>query len=508
MKNFYLFAIIIFGFGCQFNDFQFQEIQDFTFSIEQTEDTILTLNWSKVEHSDFEHYVVVRSTEEIPFLDNPSNIFVLAEIDDLNTTSLIDVITKISPDYYYKVFAKIGERYIQTENQHIHFDNPTPFTVRYSISGNTAIYRWEVFKATTFKRYLLAYSSEPLNSDNFLLKSFQIEEKTNRNLTELFNSKSDTLPFFHYYTLIIDMGDRLLVSESQSSTDDNIISFPLDYIYAFHNPVAKHIYLKSNDIMTVFDYQTEQIVNIVGMPFNSRINAQTYNGQDEVLYLNNSTSDFQIFPALSTPQNINTVPIQNFGYTILGHKDWIVTHENNNSGGLTFYDRQSGQQIKKHAIPNNFINPRSFTRLSPTTNEFVIFLPQYTRYYELNDSLNILSENVITHFSTALYNTTVSPDGQYFIGSADGNFYDKQLQVPFSINQYGIFTAYGFSEDGSKFYATTTDNLYYFTFPSLQLEKTESLNFKVNYIVHDNNQLILVGKDNNQEFMVIEFLDL
>lgn len=92
-------------------------------------------------------------------------------------------------------------------------------------------------------------------------------------------------------------------------------------------------------------------------------------------------------------------------------------------------------------------------------------------------------------------NIAVSPDGQHFAGSEEGVIHNKSLVNPRSIFNYGPFTAYAFSEDGTKLYATTKEKLYAFSFPDLSVSWSILLPFYATYLFEDEGKLVLVGKE-------------
>ena len=103
------FGIVLFFAGCE--TIELDDLRDFELTIEQESDTILQLSWTKANLNSFKKYVIVRSAEPITSLEQPSNGFVLAEISDFNQNSLTDIVTKLSADYYYRV-------YVELENKH------------------------------------------------------------------------------------------------------------------------------------------------------------------------------------------------------------------------------------------------------------------------------------------------------------------------------------------------------------------------------------------------------
>jgi hypothetical protein len=71
----------------------------------------IQLNWTETKISDFESYIVVRSVSPIP--DNPTPPSgTIANISDYKTPSFEDTSFPFAETIYYKVYVKIGERFL------------------------------------------------------------------------------------------------------------------------------------------------------------------------------------------------------------------------------------------------------------------------------------------------------------------------------------------------------------------------------------------------------------
>jgi hypothetical protein len=101
---------------------------DFSYPIElaaEVKGSIVHLSWHEVRVSTFEEYIIVRSQEPIddtpePEVDGLSVI--AARIDDLTVTTFEDSGAPLATEFYYKVFAKIGERFIYSPTVHVEID--------------------------------------------------------------------------------------------------------------------------------------------------------------------------------------------------------------------------------------------------------------------------------------------------------------------------------------------------------------------------------------------------
>ena len=126
-------GIVLFVASCE--PIELNELRDFELSVEQESDTIINLSWTKSNTSNFKKYVVVRSKEPILNDNKPSDGFVLAEIQDFNTNSLTDIVTKLSADYYYKVYIELEDRFLVSNEAYIHFDDTYPLFSSTSIDA-------------------------------------------------------------------------------------------------------------------------------------------------------------------------------------------------------------------------------------------------------------------------------------------------------------------------------------------------------------------------------------
>ncbi len=80
----------------------------------------IVLNWSETKVSNFLNYVIVRSTNPIPDDPTPTGN-IIATIDDYRTISFEDATFPFTEFVYYKVYAKIGDRFLSSPT--VKFEN-------------------------------------------------------------------------------------------------------------------------------------------------------------------------------------------------------------------------------------------------------------------------------------------------------------------------------------------------------------------------------------------------
>lgn len=81
--------------------------------------SLTSLNWNPVKVTGFKEYVILQSTEEIPFSPAPvitSSVSVLKRIDDVDITSFTASDVLFAPKICYKLFASVDDRFIQSSN--------------------------------------------------------------------------------------------------------------------------------------------------------------------------------------------------------------------------------------------------------------------------------------------------------------------------------------------------------------------------------------------------------
>jgi hypothetical protein len=144
------------------------------------DNAVVQLNWTLATISTFEEYIVLRSTEPIP--DNPipdagGTIVLIARIDERTKTTFEDSEFPLEQTMYYKVYADIGERFLESATVRVDisftffpfrsdigtydpvtgnligFDNNARTLFEYSIEDQTVIRSNPINDHTTILRY-------------------------------------------------------------------------------------------------------------------------------------------------------------------------------------------------------------------------------------------------------------------------------------------------------------------------------------------------------------------
>lgn len=125
----FLFFLLIFSsfFSCKGDD-QEMPLQEFELSITQ-DGNQLSHTWTEVNISDFERYIIVRSSEPIPI--NIDTFLVFPFISELNkvvhketsssTSEWEEIVLSEETKLYYRAFIKLSDRYIASNEVEVDF---------------------------------------------------------------------------------------------------------------------------------------------------------------------------------------------------------------------------------------------------------------------------------------------------------------------------------------------------------------------------------------------------
>ncbi|HUR31169.1 MAG TPA: hypothetical protein VMZ69_07030 [Saprospiraceae bacterium] len=81
--------------------------------------SLITLSWTPVNTTDFKEYIILQSSQEIPESPEPvisADVAIVKRIDDSDITSFLTSDIRLSPNVCYKVYASIGDRFLQSSS--------------------------------------------------------------------------------------------------------------------------------------------------------------------------------------------------------------------------------------------------------------------------------------------------------------------------------------------------------------------------------------------------------
>ena len=512
MKQLLLFisiGIALFTVSCE--PVELNELRDFELSIEQESDTILHLSWEKVNINTFKKYVIVRSKEAITADARPSNGYVLAEISDFNQNSYTDIVTKLSADYHYRVYVELDNRYLVSNEKHIHFDDTYPLFISYFLDEPQVRFTWSPTEVTSFKSFTLAFSDAPIpNSINNLddLEHVIINGSTLNTTTYITNDI-----FNVHYKFFLDLGDRVISTNSRSTAPPDIITIPQIFQTIKHNPYNNRLYFRKNTVspLYVFDYDQETTLPSITVPSDIQF-AVNRNGQfDEIQVVDNSTKEVSIYHAGNATVTHN-FPLQS-SFTVDDLKvidDWVFIVTQDQFRLFSVYDRVSENLIYNISLSTlqfgrklEIIDKEQRTLLELSTSE--------AHTYTLDTAANLTQHKTVNYNSSSLVSRiAVSPDKQYFAGLASGLVYTSSLNSSFQLPGNLIYRSFVFSENSEKLYAASGNKVYIYDVATQTLDSKINKDYPIRYIFIDNGQLIIVGQNSSIDplYTIIEKIGL
>jgi hypothetical protein len=139
----------------------------------ETDGRNVVLKWTETKTSNFELYILVRSTT--PITDDPTPVAQpIANLDDYKATNFKDKFVPISESIFYKVYAKMGDRFLFSPTVEVKNDvkllNIQPNRVLY----DTANDRVFLFDGNRGKLYRYNYQTEEIEDSLFFANTFDL----------------------------------------------------------------------------------------------------------------------------------------------------------------------------------------------------------------------------------------------------------------------------------------------------------------------------------------------
>lgn len=139
----------------------------------ETDGRNIVLNWTETKTSDFEQYILVRSTNPIPDDPTPS-AQPIANLDDYKTTNFKDNFVPFSESIFYKVYVKMGGRFLFSPTVEVKNDVKLlpiqPNRVLYD-TANDRVFLFDG-KLNTLYRY--NYETEEIEDSLFFANTFDL----------------------------------------------------------------------------------------------------------------------------------------------------------------------------------------------------------------------------------------------------------------------------------------------------------------------------------------------
>lgn len=234
-----------------------------------SENTSVKLEWTALTVSTFEEYIIVRSEDSIPDSPEPElvgNATIVKRIDQSDITEFIDFAPPISKSVYYKVYGKIGNRFLSTP------------TVRANLSLQIINLRTDAVAIDQEKNEIIGYDR---SAQNLFIYNYRSEEVSLQKFISLsnpiiklgsYNSKNEiyiTDQFGSMY--VFDRGNLNLIRQSTNFTR------AYDFIY----DQGRFIITTQASTNLVMDRSTMQVVDEEsGLSTQRRLYAGERNGDE------------------------------------------------------------------------------------------------------------------------------------------------------------------------------------------------------------------------------------
>ena len=509
------FGIVLFFAGCE--TIELDDLRDFELTIEQESDTILQLSWTKANLNSFKKYVIVRSAEPITSLEQPSNGFVLAEISDFNQNSLTDIVTKLSADYYYRVYVELENKHIVSNQEYVHFDETYSLFVSYFIQADQVQFTWKPSELPSFKRFILAFSDNSINIDFPAILNLEHTIISSANINTATHTPDDL--FSLHYKLLLDLGDRVISTESLATILPNSIIINEVFEATRHNTYNDKIYFwknGNNSTIEIFDYAQEIMLQSINAPSSDiEFSVNRNQQQDEIYIIDNkfgnnrevytyNADNLSLSHSLS-PLNLNST-IDDI--KVIGN--WVFLTPIDNARLFSVYDRTSG-----NLIYSNSISTANFTRKLAVLDEDERQILELSKYgahtYTLDSTANLaVHKNAGHSFARLTEVIAVSPDKQYFAGLENGLIYNSSLTGSFYLQNGLTYKTFAFSENSDKLYAAADKKIYKYDIATRTFESQINNAFPIHHMFIDDGKLVLIGHNKaiNPDYTIIKKIDL
>ncbi|MBK8563169.1 MAG: hypothetical protein IPN76_07415 [Saprospiraceae bacterium] len=131
------------------------------------------LKWTATKTADFQQYIVVRSSSPIP--DDPTPTAQnIANLDDYKTSSFVDKFVPLSESVYYKVYVKMGDRFLFSPTVEVESDIKLLHIQPNRVLYDTEHHRVFLFDGNRNKLYRYNYETEKLEDSLFFSNTFDL----------------------------------------------------------------------------------------------------------------------------------------------------------------------------------------------------------------------------------------------------------------------------------------------------------------------------------------------
>ncbi|MDX1407157.1 MAG: hypothetical protein R3330_03460, partial [Saprospiraceae bacterium] len=231
----------------------------------------MTLSWTRIDVSSFEEYIILRSTDTIPDTAEPEITgltTVVARIDQRTEHTFSDFQLPIEPVLYYKVYAKIGGRFLMSP------------TVRVELDYQVIEYRADVMAADTVRNEIVGFD----RSRNLLFSYNYLDDEVVA--SELYTLNTPLIRFGRYQgkseVYVCDRNSVIFIADQETLQWTHTINTTFSVI-DFVVVDELIIVTRNNGTIAVYDRPQRQQRSFVGsVQINPRFLAATSTGDNVV----------------------------------------------------------------------------------------------------------------------------------------------------------------------------------------------------------------------------------
>ena len=380
-------------------------------------------------------------------------------------------------------------------------DKAFPITLTGEQVGRSVQLNWDETRVSSFEEYIIVRSNEPIPVD-FEPTPFSgfVAGRVDEFEENSFRDDAPLLAETLYYQVFVDVGDRLLKSNS-IMIDYEITLLNLTPTEIKFNSESDNLYLFDGNTreLSVFNYKEKEITGSIELNF-STINFETgfFNGQEELYVSLSSTVRIYAVPSMELKEEFGV------NGTVIGldvnDNGLLFIGTNSFPSRIDVYDRATLNVVES---ADAISNKQLIKVLNNETNEVIAVSFSEIELLNFDDEGNFESSDLT--FSNGFFNNKISimENGSGFIASADGKIFDDDLNdlglLDDSFGNFFFFEDFTFSTDGTKAYSVNNSFLEVreYRFPEKTVEETYPYNYFMTRIFYDEDQLIFVGNVND-----------
>ncbi len=382
------------------------------------------------------------------------------------------------------------------------------------INDSTIVLRWSKYAGANFQKYRLVRSATYLQNGQFSTYTEAVDSSTDINHLTFTETK---MPYARdiYYRLDLVTGNStgipgVLLNASVYYQRPNSLVFgiPTD---ALIDKTTKYLYITELNKVSIIDYSSGRQLTSKEFPAGiGYCGLGNYSGSTE-LYVPVNDGWLQILDA-ATLQLKERIYIKgtSIGSVVAVSGKLYISSSDMSQGTYTncvqVYDRNTKALIGR----TGYWDQTRLLLLEGSAVEMIDLtihiIPVDLGYYQFSATgVPVFKKQDTYHGDYAMDPAILRsfPDGSKFITSSSGTIFNKSLVFDRYVKQYGNFTDFAFSTDGSIIYCAVESQkkIDAIGYPALNNISSYPTGFYPYKIFKDGNTLIVVNKTNNNQQM-------